>query len=46
MKNRLAMRAAHGTCAIVALGALAIPSLAQATGVTAGTLIQNTATAT
>lgn len=46
MKNRLAMRAAHGTCAIVALGALAIPSLAHATGVTAGTLIQNTATAT
>ncbi|MFO1256399.1 MAG: hypothetical protein U1E37_12150 [Sphingomonadaceae bacterium] len=46
MKNQLAMRATWGTSAIVAIGAALAPGLAHATGVSAGTLIQNTATAT
>lgn len=46
MKNHLAMRAVYGTFVITALGAALAPGLAHATGVTAGTLIQNTATAT
>jgi len=46
MKNHLAMRAVWGTATIVALGTMLAPGLAHATGVTAGTLIQNTATAT
>jgi uncharacterized repeat protein (TIGR01451 family) len=46
MKNHLAMRATWGTATIAALGAALAPGLAHATGVTAGTLIQNTATAT
>lgn len=46
MKNHLAMRATWGTATLAALGAVLAPGMAHATGVTAGTLIQNTATAT
>lgn len=46
MKNNLAMRANWGTAVVAALGATFAPGLAHATGVSAGTLIQNTATAT
>lgn len=45
MQNQLAMRAA-GTFALVAIGAALAPTAAYATGVSAGTLIQNTASAT
>ncbi len=46
MKNQLNSRAAYGTIALVTLGAVMAPGVAHATGVTAGTLIQNTASAT
>ena len=46
MKNHLISRTARGSFALVTLGAIMAPGVAHATGVTAGTLIQNTATAT
>lgn len=46
MKNHLISRTARGSFALVTLGAVMAPGAAHATGVTAGTLIQNTASAT
>ena len=46
MKNHLISRTARGSFALVTLGAIIAPGVAHATGVSAGTLIQNTATAT
>ena len=46
MKNNLISRVGPSTFALIAVGAALAPGTAQATGVTAGTLIQNTASAT
>ena len=46
MKNKLISRVGPSTFALIAVGAALAPGTAQATGVTAGTLIQNTASAT
>ncbi len=46
MKNTLLSRVAPSAFALIAIGAVVAPGVAHATGVTAGTLIQNTASAT
>lgn len=46
MENKLAQRALHGTIALASVCALMAPGIAFASGVAAGTLIQNTASAT
>ena len=46
MKNQLALRAASGTVAFVSACMVVLPGAAHASGVAAGTLIQNTASAT
>ena len=46
MKNHLVSRVGPSTFALIAIGAAMVPGTANATGVTAGTLIQNTASAT
>lgn len=46
MKNQIALRAASGTVAFVSACMVVLPGAAHASGVAAGTLIQNTASAT
>ena len=46
MTKQLSSRVATRTLALVSLGAVLVPGAAHATGVSAGTLIQNTASAT
>ena len=46
MTKQLSSRVATRTLALVSLGAVLAPAAAHATGVSAGTLIQNTASAT